>query len=286
MKYVLPLSLAALTCQFATATTVVDFTRNTTGTGTASGTIAYVGSDSDTGSGVLNTNRTQSWNFRNVGEGVGTPLVDGGTANGDSSLKLYGSYTKFVDAASTTRQRFNGSEIQYQIAGTAGSTVIPNLKGNVIWNKADFLNGTSSSQLQLNSLSLGVTLSTWNSGAVKMLVKQGSTYYVSSDTFTTGGASLASPLSFSIANVSSTTWATFDVANYSVTSAFGSQNFNDIDSVGLTFNVTGNPAVVTEFRFNDFQADASIVLVPEPSTFALLGGGLVAIFAMRRPARK
>jgi len=154
--------------------------------------------------------------------------------------------------------------------------------GEVLWQKADFLNGASATGVAFDpnsSLSYSLALA----GAVaRFIVQDGSTYYVSNLNFGSS-TTLTDP-------DNSTTWATylpteppsslpFDASG----ATFSPHTFTDIQAVGYYFDSENNFNTTYDYGVNGFSAQ--VQPTPEPSPFVLLALSLFVVANSRMVGR-
>ncbi len=156
--------------------------------------------------------------------------------------------------------------------------------------KADFLNGTSSQTLSLDSttsisITLGSDVGQSGTSAARYAVLNAGQWYLSNTTF-----SIAAGLN-TLSSSGTETWGTIDPLGTDGVSAlagtglnvapgsFSSQTFNDVQGFGLWIGHTGNSTdQPLDFEVTGFSATT----VPEPATWAMLLGGLGALALLRR----
>jgi hypothetical protein len=246
------------------AAIVVDFTTNF-------GTTNSRAADTDTNTG-------DTWNFSTT-----TALIEDTTLQaGESNKRVYGGVitTWATSQAYAPLHRIldvadpNPDRLQLQVNPTTltGGT---SAKGVWLWNKADFLNGFNSGTLSIgagDSLSLDVFQLSGGTTS-RFVVNQAGTYYVSS------ASSTNSTGTFSIADLSTQTWAPLDTTDYSIGS-FSSVALNDVQGVGVFFNLAPSGNNQSLFGITDFQLN----VIPEPSVALLCGFGFLALLRRRKNA--
>jgi len=152
--------------------------------------------------------------------------------------------------------------------------------GVVVWMKGDFLNGADAvTNLTLDSdCTLEIDIWVDTSTTHRIVVKNGSQYYVSNTTGTAKGL-------LTISDPTTETWATFNPANTDyrlndVGSTFTTRTFDDVQALG--FYVTAGPST-GQIEPESFIRNAEFeVVVPEPTTLGLLAIGGVALLRRRR----
>jgi hypothetical protein len=240
------------------AAIVVDFTTN-------SGTTNSRAADSDTGTG-------DTWNFSST-----TALIEDTTLQpGESNKRVYGGVITTWSASQSyaPNNRFlDGTTdfMQLQVNPTSPASGT-SAKGVWLWNKADFLNGFNTGTLSIGAGdSLSLDLFQLSGGTTsRFVVNQGGAYYVSN-------ASTATTGTFSIADLSTQTWAALNTTDYTFGS-FSSVTLNDVQGVGVFFNLAPSGTNQSLFGISDFQLN----VVPEPSVSLL---GVLGAFALLRRRR-
>lgn len=159
-----------------------------------------------------------------------------------------------------------------------------------LWDSTDFLvSGYNAFDNTANSsfkITAGTTFDMGNSGGSRYVIRDGSTYYLSSvkalDTTGTGYDSTMDGATASLqwASFNPEEFATFtdDVAGLGLTSlgTFTTRTFDNVTGVGFIGNTSRG-------SFSRFEvADVEVILVPEPSTAVLAGLGLAALVMRRR----
>lgn len=157
----------------------------------------------------------------------------------------------------------------------------------IVWLKSDFLNGADAlTSLTFDATTpLSINISSSSNSTYRMVVKNGSQYYVSNSTSSAAG-------SFTIADPSAETWAAFNPYNSNnrlsdISGTFATVNFDDVQGIGYyiykplttTLGVTN---IVSDVEFNVTTAP-----VPEPATMALLAlGGISLVGRVARRGRQ
>ena len=166
----------------------------------------------------------------------------------------------------------------------------------MVFEKQDFLNGTSTETVAFDSSS-SLSFSGLVGGArpnLRWAVLDGSTWYVSDATFTGTGSFLfwGAAVSSTLTDPNSQLWASYipiesDSAgpylyNAAPSSGYAAHTFSNIQAVGIYYDSYGVP--ITDGTFTNVglqQFTVSGVTVPEPSTYMLAGLSL-ALLALRK----
>jgi len=129
-----------------------------------------------------------------------------------------------------------------------------------VWAKEDFLTNTTE-QLELVNEVDKMELSAGSAGdnqVVRMVVRQGGTYYASESS---AAGSLA------ISDFANEQWGVLNTNDYTV-GAFAPLSLTDIEAVGFTFDYAGSDAgggnLLAQLNWNDFQVFATISDGPQP----------------------
>jgi len=150
-----------------------------------------------------------------------------------------------------------------------------------LWKQTNFLNGLNTGILDLGAGStVSTTVDTFAIGvAGRAVVKSAGSYYISSAIFSgTGTSSL---------DLTTLSWSTYDPATSisSIGSSFGLVSggvIGDVTEIGFFTGVNGGTNAV---RLSSVEFNFSPAAVPEPSSYALLAGGVSAFFVLRRKKR-
>lgn len=204
-----------------------------------------------------------SWAFSDT-----TLLFDGSINAGNSNTKIYGG----AEATWAGSQAYNPA---FRIVSGAVSFPVntdysQEIKGMLVWNKADFLNHSTDNVVfdENSSMSLDLSFFKTLTGGVRFVVNDDGTYYAS-NTSNKGDLILNDP--------GAETWAEIDTSDYSFVDGFSTRDFSNIQGVGVYLDAshTGN----ITFAMTDFQVTA----IPEPATLGLVvafGGGVLFIRRM------
>jgi hypothetical protein len=183
--------------------------------------------------------------------------------------------TGYSGVASGTPDVIEASYTQNLTYGGQGAAV-------VLWKKADFLNGADAiDKLALSDATkLEIDIRSDAEHMVfRLVVKNGSQYYVSNTTAVKGSL-------LTISNPAAETWATFNPANSDnmftdVGSSFTTRVFDDVQAIGFySFGTATNGQ-----HLYTFVNGAEFHVGPEPATMGLLGLGLGGLTALRRRRR-
>ncbi|HAU37734.1 MAG TPA: hypothetical protein DCX07_08465 [Phycisphaerales bacterium] len=182
---------------------------------------------------------------------------------------------------------------QIQFSTNTGTGVTGNLKGLVIWQKANFLAGSASGETVVfdNGSVLSVNVADVGTGSYnfRFVVKNASTYYISEYSVnvnsTSEGTKTLSQLGLT-EQVSGKQWAVYSPSNTSIgfsSGTFASVDFNDVEAVGFLMQ-RGNATGATIYtRITEFSATATVI--PEPTTLVLVGLGACGVLLRRRRNR-
>jgi hypothetical protein len=209
------------------------------------------------GGSIVSTTGTGSFNTRNIGDNV---------ANGGGNDVI-----RFIPTWSGT----NAANQQMFYAAT-------------VFKKSDFLN-YSSQQVQLaSSNSFNITwYGTTNfsgSSNVRLIVQDGSSWYLSSSLAAINVASLTS----TTGNFSSLTWSAYDpTTSLSTIGSSATPTLDNVNAIGYLMTVgstSGNNGNTAAFLVNQFNITATAI--PEPSTYAALAGALALVGVMVQRRRR
>lgn len=215
------------------------------------------------------------------------------------SAVFYGGYESLVlDSASGTALGSAGVRTGTAASGPEGSIIRTTASrpigsnyvftAMVLFQKADFLNGFDTGSLTLDSISMtlvapSVTTGTLSNMRGRWLLMNGSTIYMSQDTFSMdAGVRGISDFSTSLWAVYTPSTAGGTVLNFQP-SSFSAIDFDNVQGVGFyseTWDgtdqiIAGTGNTNAAFNISDFAVNA----VPEPSSVALtMVGGLLCFF--------
>ncbi|MCG3179201.1 MAG: hypothetical protein BIFFINMI_01534 [Phycisphaerae bacterium] len=154
--------------------------------------------------------------------------------------------------------------------------------GVLMWKKADFLNGANalSNVYLTGDTALSITIVdggyTTGPGTFRMVVQNGTDYYISNSTASGLGT-------FTIADPTTETWAVYNPANSNnffddIGATFTTRTFDNVQALG--YQVVNTQTGNFNSRVSDVNFQVSTVgatQIPEPATLALLAlGGLMA----------
>lgn len=155
-----------------------------------------------------------------------------------------------------------------------------------LWKKEDFLNGGNATQVNITTNNaFSVQIGSPVLMTARWLVQTGGTYYVSAENFTlNGNASLLGTVVNST-GIITTTWAPIDLTLNSgdltaTPGTYASLALNDIQSVGVYASYSNSVNTPARWTLEAFSVDA--LVVPEPSTYAMLLGGIITLLLLRR----
>ncbi|MCG3178759.1 MAG: hypothetical protein BIFFINMI_01088 [Phycisphaerae bacterium] len=218
---------------------------------------------------------------------VNSPGGYNGYDQSQSSALYYGGYnfirydttgTNYIGVISSSP----GDKIQPYVGGAWGTG--GEFAETIVWVKDNFLNGANAlDNLALDaSTPLSITIASSGNVTYRLVVKNGSQYYVSNSTMSATGL-------FTIADPAAETWAAFNPYNSNnrlsdVSGTFASVTFDDVQALGFyvykpVLSSAGPSSMVSDVEFQVTTATA----VPEPATLGLLAvGGLGLLTASRR----
>jgi len=194
------------------------------------------------------------------------------------------------DPATTGLNRISSSDIIQASSGGGAGTSAMRMASAWYWQKPSFLNGLSSATglsfadqngSLFASINNNLNPTAGNERASRFLVQSGGQWYLSTSSFTGTTGTLA-------INASTATWYSFDPAANALFwdvrnpgSTVTGNTFTDITAIGIytqheLFDGTATTSAVQ--GFSSFEA----TVVPEPSSFALLLGAIVALAIIRR----
>jgi hypothetical protein len=166
----------------------------------------------------------------------------------------------------------NADQLQFKLNGNTTSALL-------LWKQEDFLNGYNTGSLTLAAgstiaLNLVTNAGTTNGRAV---VRVGSSYYISASVVSSGEIGLKS------ADLTTLSWFHYDPASSlnTIGSSFSLLSggvISNVKEVGFYFSVAGPTNAI---RLDSVEFNA-VVGIPEPSTYALLAGGLGLFFLLRQ----
>lgn len=216
------------------------------------------------------------------------PAVPGGVSGTDAGLN---SRSVFQNSGSQPGEDF------IYLASNASA---PAFRGLIVFDKADFLNGSgqtvafdSTSSLSFNGLVGGAR------PVLRWVVQDGSTWYISETTFTGTGSFLfwGAAASSTLSDPNSQNWTSYTpiqsdsagpyLYNPAPLSGYATHTFSDIQSVGVYFDSYGvslTDGTFTNVGLQGFTVDAQVV--PEPGVMASLAtAGFLIAFRRRRTGR-
>ncbi|MEA3212912.1 MAG: hypothetical protein QOE70_5969 [Chthoniobacter sp.] len=194
--------------------------------------------------------------------------------------RTQGTNSGFFDAPGTTFvsgiwNSSSGDAIMFHWLGKPGGTA----QGVIFWKKEDFLNGSSDKTVTFNSTSQFTLAPSSQASYVsptRWLVEDSGNFYLS-QTVVSASATLLDPNA-------STLWASYtpqtDIRFNSATANFTARSFSNVQAVGYYFfeENQGN----AEYVPNVANFSVTAFIVPEPSSFLLLGVTGAALLSQRR----
>lgn len=155
----------------------------------------------------------------------------------------------------------------------------------VLWKQEDFLGGLDTGNVGFNSTdTISIDLATYAQFQPgRLVIQQGSSYYVSQSVFSSTAATITvNPTSLQWFNYDPTGW---NATNSSTLSTIGSAAtpvsggvLSGVTEIGFLFS--SNDSSSNAVRISNFEVNMSAI--PEPTSAALLAGGLVALCGRRR----
>lgn len=204
--------------------------------------------------------------------------------NGESSGTFYGGAIS-TNASGITIWRITNGATSTNDSITFGGPMAASetLTSLYVWKKADFLAGYHTQASNITSF--GTTLQHTGSGSLlagsaRWVVQVEGAYYVSAAFSTTTTAT-----QYTLSDLSSVSWFSINpsVSLTTIGAQWNSPDFSDVSSVGLWWQLSATGSVATAAgNISEFNVTA----IPEPSSVALLAGGLAAgIALMTRPKK-
>lgn len=277
----------------AHATLVVNLEQSTTWVTADAGTTGWTATTGDyDGGGTANDTRT-TWAFSTT-----TPFspTGGSYTSALQSARFYGggsitSYNTSHTSATVVRNAQLNSTLDVVSFGAASSANTATMA--LVWKKEDFLGSGNLAGNQVNLTgNTALSFSAFTPSAsgtagfyYQWLVQIGTTFYVS-ETRTLMSQTQTANTPYVSSDLTTTKWAVIDLSTDILSSvgAYAALDLTDIQAVGVYFTSTGQSANKRLF-LGGFSADATITAVPEPSSFAILAGGVVLGLAVLRRRR-
>lgn len=234
------------TAPFASAKLVVDYT--------------HVAGNIDARTADVSSDASRVWNFSDT-----TKLIDEVAGVGETNVTLYGGMT-MTWSPSVTYNPYLRNNVANGFQATLGapSQTGSSVKGVVVWNKADFINGADSETVAFaagDSISMNLTQVAGNPRDLRFVIKQGGDYYISNQkkTDTATGTYSLEPNAFQ-------TWAPLSTADYSIGAFVAGTTFTDVEAVGFYVDYSKTVTGVTAVKFDDFQVNIATGEEPPPSS--------------------
>jgi hypothetical protein len=238
----------------------------------------------------LNTDVLNAATPRNPTIGGSSGYYDGGSPAGISAV-FYGATfanTNTSPSATSRLQIPNNVTISSQTSDNLvfdfGTLTVSShtVAGVAFWQKSDgFLNGFNTNTLafsDINNLTLRTSVNAARAEQqLRVVIRDGADYYVSNHL----GALSSGWTNFGLANISS--WSNYNPTTDIV--AIGSAAtpvLGDVTGIGYLFTDVNSDLSTVNFRVSEFNVTA----VPEPSTVALLLGGVCALAIAGRFKRR
>ena len=198
-----------------------------------------------------------------------SPTFYGGVSEAGS-----GAIDQFLFETSDSSFRFRHS------AASAGDSAT----GVYLWKKADFLNGfvtvgnvtlTNSDAISVHSRRFG---SDFTDSEIRFVLQEGSVFYISDDLgqipATYGTTSLGDP--------TAANWFAYNpLSSISSIGVSASPTFENLESIGVWFQLTGGSSGKRTIAFDSFMANATAA-VPEPTSLPLAGLGAMFFICWSR----
>ena len=241
-KIILGIMAAALSALSASAVMVVDF-------GSANGSVTTRDPDNITSLGT-------TWNFSDTQtlitskKGKNTTVYGGIVASW--TTEQTNSYIPDIKLASKT------PGIHVQVAPAAPESKATAVKGILLWNKADFLNGMNAGMLGFiagNTLIADIGFMA-KLAEFRFVVNQGGVYYVSNAKSTAASVFMIDP--------TATLWRTISTDNkYTISEKTVPLSYNDIQAVGIYISGMRETEAMTRTAIDikSFAADATPVAI-------------------------
>jgi hypothetical protein len=143
--------------------------------------------------------------------------------------------------------------------------------------EADFLTQDYTTQLTRPIVSIDFTYDNQGGNAIaRAVIKDGTDFYVSQNTFSVTG--------FDTMSIEDTLWAAYDPftdLNFDQSQTFAAMSFSNITGVGVYLEDDNMAADSNaQWRFREFST--IITMVPEPTSFAFIALGGLALLGRRR----
>jgi len=213
--------------------------------------------------------------------------VQSGTFYGGKNNTFYGTNATLVGAQN---QIFDGGGLggvdRYVLGSAAnpGASFLQTAALVALWNNTDFLNSGATNQVNITSnTAFSVQLGAQAPLTARWLVQIGGIYYVSNENFTTNTTLVGQVINST--GITTTTWAPINLTanggNLTATpGTYASLTLDNIQSVGVYASYSANSTQNVRWTLEGFSVDA--LVVPEPSTYAMLLGGIITLLLFRR----
>lgn len=220
---------------------------------------------------------------------VPTTYASGTAINPAVGVNYYNAYSgrtpifngAFSISPGTSMQVLNAGSGRDQFQAASGTSAGTDFSGMFTWESANFLAGYTGDLLTLSAEAY--RFGTTSAGTLQFIFQANdNSWYVSSTTFSLATSFPGTPQT--IANVGAESWLNFTPVSggaATIGSAASISDFSNVKAVGIYFDITKTASLNGGVSSDFFQATAAAP-VPEPSTLALLGGGMMGLLVCRR----